>query len=171
MKIQIVYLSKTGNTAKLAHALVKVFPSDCELVDINLRQPSLDADIYLIGFGVQRGACPFVLLDWLEELEGKQILLFSTCGLAAFPEYRRKLESLIIPFLPDHCTYHGVYLCQGSISQAGFDYLKSCLNNPADGRSIQNLEQLYQDSQSHPNQQEIEALIDFVRQKLSNKTP
>jgi len=167
MKIQIVYFSKTGNTARLAQALANTLPAECRLVDISKEKPELDADVYLIGFGVYRGACPFLLLDWLEELEGKQILLFATGGLAALQDYRRKLESLVIPFLPDHCTYHGLHLCQGSISEEGYHYLKSILSNPQDERSVQRLEQLYRFSQNHPDQQDAEAVCAFVRQKLS----
>ncbi len=167
MNIQIVYYSKTGNTAKLAHTLSNALPANCRLIDISKELPTLDADAYLIGFGVQRGACPFVLLDWLEELQGKPILLFATGGLATFQDYRKKLESLVIPFLPDECQYHGLFLCQGRISEEGYDYFKSCLSNPADERAQQNLQQLYEFSQGHPNRQEIEEICHFVRSKLS----
>lgn len=167
MNVQIVYFSKTGNTAKLAHTLADTLPVKCRLVNVSKEQPTLDADVYLIGFPVQRGACPLVLLDWLEELEEKQILLFATGGLASFEEYHRRLNSLIIPFLPDTCCYHGLFLCQGSLSEEGYAYLKSNLSAPQDERSVQNLEKLYRYSQNHPDEHDIEAACQFVRQKLS----
>jgi len=167
MKIQIVYVSKTGNTAKLAKALAADLPVECELVDFSKQHPTLEADAYLVGFGVQRNACPFSILEWLETLNDKQIFLFATCGLAGMQEYQRKLESLIIPFLPDNCIYHGLSLSQGSISKEGYDYFLSCMLNPKDKQSIQRLDQLYRHSQGHPSQQDIDVISTSIRQKLS----
>lgn len=169
MKYQIVYSSNTGNTAKVAQALTSVLPAgQYEIVDFAKAQTVLDADVFLVGFGVRRGACPYSLLEWLEQQKGKKILLFATAGLAAFKEYGHKLESLIIPFLPDDCEYLGLYLCPGRISQEGYAYLKSCLADGNDAQSLKKLEDLYDYSQSHPDEQDLQAACRFVQETLQN---
>lgn len=167
MKYEIVYFSKNGSTKKLAQSLTKYFPAgQCRLVDIAAEEPDQDAEVYLVGFGVQRGACPYLVLDWLENLKGKKVLLFATGGLAAFPEYHKKLETLVTSFLPDECEYLGFHLCQGRISQEGYAYLESCLSNPNDSSSAQTLKQLYAHSQNHPDASDIEKTWAFVRDHL-----
>lgn len=167
MICEVVYFSKTGNTRKVAHALADAFPvGSCKLVDIALEKPSVHADIYLIGFGVHRGACPYLLLEWLEELHDKKIIFFATGGLAAFQDYHKRIESLILPFLPESCEYLGMYLCEGKISQEGYAYLKSCLSKPDDSSSLQNLNKIYEHSQTHPDQQDLENACHFLRSVL-----
>jgi len=167
LNFEIVYLSKTGNTRKVAQALANALPAgSCRLVDFAHEEPSENADVYFIGFGVQRGACPYLLLEWLEELHGKKIMLFATGGLAAFQDYHKRIESIILPFLPEACEYLGMYLCEGKISQEGYAYLKSCLSNPDDSSSKQNLDKIYEHSQSHPDQQDLENACHFLRSVL-----
>ena len=59
MKYEIVYISKSGCTKKVAQALAEaVSPQPCRLINFEMETPSDDADVYLVGFGVRRGACP-----------------------------------------------------------------------------------------------------------------
>lgn len=168
MKYQIVYFSKSGNTRKLAQGLARILPAgQYRLVDLVQEEPDEDAEFYLVGFGVQRGACPFAVLDLLERLAGKKILLFATGGLAAFTEYHKKLEPLITAFLPDDCEYLGFHLSQGSISKAGYDYLQSCLTNADDQGAAKSLSRLYEYSQNHPDEKDIEEACRFVCERLN----
>jgi len=166
MKYEIVYLSKNGSTQKVAQALMQVFPSSsCKAVDFSKEKPSEDADVYLVGFGIQRGACPYALLEWIEELEEKKILLFATGALAAFSDYHHKLESIITPFLPEHCEYLGLHLCQGKITREAYAYLESCVSNKDD--ASQNLMRLYTYSQTHPDAQDLQSACKFVQTVLN----
>lgn len=168
MKYEIIYTSKTGSTEKVAYALAKMLPpSQCRIVNIDQEESSDSADVYLIGFGVQKGACPYRLLALLEKLEGKKMLFFATGGLAAFKGYQKKLEASITSFLPDNYVYLGLFLCQGKISQEGYAYLESCLNHPSDAAAAQNLKQLYTYSQSHPDEQDLQNACAFLKNALS----
>ena len=157
MKVQIVYFSKSGNTRKLAQALARVFPAtQCRLVDITQEEADTEADLYLVGFGIQRGACPYLILDWLENLNGKKVFIFATGGLAAFQDYCKKIETLATSFLPDECEYLGFYLCQGRISEEGYRYLESCLSTSNDSNAANNIRQLYYYSKNHPYESELQ---------------
>lgn len=167
MKYEIVYVSKTGSTEKVASALAEALPrNQCRVVNFDNTKPSDDADVYLIGFGVNKGTCPYRLLAWMEELEGKKIMLFATGGLAAFQGYQRKLEAIVTSFLPEDCEFLGLFLCQGKITQEGYAYLESCLSDPNAPNSAKNLQQLYSYSQSHPDEQDLENACYFLQNIL-----
>lgn len=168
MKIQIVYLSKTGNTRKAAQALADHFADQhCRLVDLSRENATMDADVYLLGFGIRKGAVPFAILDQMEELEGKAILLFSTAGLAAFADYKTQLERQLIPFLPFSGEYLGLILVPGSFEKEGFDYLKSTLKNADDPVQVEKLYDLQQRMHDHPDQNDLNELCSQIRERLN----
>lgn len=167
MKYEIVYISKSGCTKKVAQALAEaVSPQPCRLVNFEMETPSDDADVYLVGFGVRRGACPYALLEWMEELDGKKVMLFATAGLAALDGYQGRIETVASSFLPDSCEYLGMYLCQGTISQEGYDYLRSRFASPDNETAMQNVKQLRAWSQGHPDAQELQDACTFLRNAL-----
>ncbi len=167
MKFEIVYSSKTGSTERVAHALAEMLSSNqCRVVNIDREKPSYDADAYLIGFGVRKGSCPFNVLEWMEELGGKKIMLFATCGLAILNGYQRKIETLVTSFLPEQCEYLGFFLCQGKITQEGYAYLEGYLTNPDGSSTRENLQQLYVYSQNHPDEQDLQNAQEFLQNVL-----
>lgn len=167
MKYEIVYVSKTRSTEKVAYALAEALPGNqCRVVNLGNEKPSNDADVYLIGFGVRKGSCPFNVLEWLEELEGKKIMLFATGGLAMLNGYQRKIEPLVTSFLPEQCEYLGFFLCQGKITQEGYAYLEGCLTDPDGSSAREKLQQLYAFSQNHPDEQDLENAQEFLRNVL-----
>lgn len=140
MKYEIVFFSKTGNTEKAAAALASVLPADeVRMVRFPEQTPSPEAEVFLIGFGVYRVSCPFELLDFMSSLSGKTILLFGTAGISAAEPFMRHLESTVLPFLPDNCTYLGMRILPGKITQEGFDYFCRHLQATQKPEELQNL--------------------------------
>ena len=114
MKYEIAYISISGNTERLAHGIADRLPQRKTIVtDLTTEEIMKKANVYLIGFGINKGAVPLKIMEVLEELHGKTILFFVTGGMEPLNEYRDAVERKIEPFLPDDCDYRGLFLCQG----------------------------------------------------------
>lgn len=169
MRYEIGYCSKTGNTERIALALKsRLEDQECILADIDSQEPTLDADVYLIGFCVRRHACPFKVLEWLEQLEGKTVVLYCTSALSSIPGYRERIEAQIRPFLPTDCAYMGLHLCPSSMTQEEFSYLEAQMTQNGKQENLPKLQQMYEDSLSHPDDKDIDEVIEFVREKLQS---
>ena len=70
-RYQIVYESGEGNTRSIAEAIMVVFPAgSVELVDINTKTHSRDADAYCVGYCVHFGFCSMKLMNFMKQLNG-----------------------------------------------------------------------------------------------------
>lgn len=166
MNYQVIYESRGGNTKAVAEAIMAVLPAGAALVDISTQVPSRDADVYCIGYGVHSGTCSLNLLDFMEVLNGKTILLFATCGMEPTEEYRKVLERSIEAFLPDECDYRGMFLCQGAIPEEGVTMLRSHMEKAGEKEKLKQLDELFTRSQAHPDFQDLEAAAQFVKAVL-----
>lgn len=167
MKYKIVYESRTGNTAKVAQTIAQIFPGNAvELTDITAQEPSLDGDVYCIGFGVHYNSCPLKILDFLDMLSGKTILFFATCGSEPTEERRKALERNIESFLPDHCDYRGLFLCQGAIPAEGAEAMRRAAEKAGRGDVIEHLKDFCDASQSHPDESDLQNACRFVQTTL-----
>jgi len=167
MRYQVIYESETGNTERVARAIAECFHAeDVRLVDMKTQTPDRDADVYCIGFGVRHSTCSMRLLEFLELLNGKTILLFATCGMNPTNAYHDVLERNLEPFLPENCDYRGLYLCQGSLSDAAYAAIMRRFENNDDEETMQRLEEFRIGTYSHPDESDLENARKFVEQAL-----
>lgn len=167
MKYQVVYESQSGNTKRLARAIAGCLPErDTELVDLDEQTPSRDADVYCVGFGVRHSTCSMKMLEFLELLNNKTVLLFATCGMNPTETYHDILERGIEPFLPENCDYRGLFLCQGSISDDGYAALKRRFEKMADEETLQRFDEFRLGTKGHPDDDDLENAMTFVEQAL-----
>lgn len=167
MKYEVAYLSQSGNTAALAKEIAEVLSDEnIHLTDLNHGELSPDADVYMIGFGVNRGTVPMKIMDALDAAEGKTILIFVTCGMEPTDAYRTVIERKISPFLPDVCDYRGLFLCSGQFSDAVVQSVERALDqNPDDAQAHALLKQ-HRQTCGHPNREDMDALRLFISEKL-----
>jgi len=116
LKTQVLYVSGTGNTERIAEAIYREIPGfskDIKKLDSCFEKYS--ADVYFIGFWANRGSASVEILDLLSDLHGKNIALFATCGMGKDREYYRKIENSVAAFIPDDNRYLGAFFCQGKM--------------------------------------------------------
>lgn len=167
MNYQVVYESHTGNTKAVAEAIASILPEySSKLVNIQKEMPSKDADVYCIGYGVRSSTCSLKLLDFLELLNGRTILLFATCGLEPTEGYQKILERNIEPFLPDECDYRGMFLCRGAIPEDGIAALRQRLQKERDEENLRRLDGFVANAWSHPDPHDLDNAKQFVREVL-----
>ena len=116
LKTQVLYVSGTGNTERIAEAIYREIPGfskDIKKLDSCFEKYS--ADTYFIGFWANRGSASVEVLDFLSDLHGKNIALFATCGMGRNLEYYHKIENNVSAFIPDDNRYLGAFFCQGKM--------------------------------------------------------
>jgi hypothetical protein len=168
LKYEVAYISKSGNTATLAEAIAEMLPNESvHLTDLAYGEAAEDADVYLLGFGINRGAVPLKIMDSMELAEGKTILLFITCGVEPTAEYQASVERTVLPFLPDDCDYRGMFLCPGQFPDEVVRYLREVLQRQPDNAQAQSLLTQYEKTCGHPNNSDIEHLRVFLSDNLT----
>ena len=81
MQTIVIYSSQTGNTRKLATQIFAAIPGDSKDLKNIDEYREKDAELYFVGFWVDRGDCDEKTVELLSGLHGKKIALFGTCGM------------------------------------------------------------------------------------------
>lgn len=167
MKYEVAYISGSGNTEKLAHGIADCLPHrDTFVTDLSCEEITEKADVYLIGFGMKKDAIPFRIMDTLEKLEGKTILLFVTASVNPSDAHIKEIERRLDPFMPYECDYKGMYLCTGQVSDESLDKLRSLLECEPENEKVQAAMENCKKTLGHPNQEDIRGACNFIKDKL-----
>lgn len=167
MKYEVVYISQSGNTEKLAHGIADCLPHrDTYFTDLSCEDITGMADVYLLGFGMKKEAIPLKIMEVLEELEGKTILFFVTASITPTEEHIKEIERRLEPFMPTVCDYKGLYLCSGQVSEATIQNLRTLLEQDPENEQIKEAYSVCNKTIGHPNQEDIANACDFVKEKL-----
>lgn len=170
MKYEIAYISGSGNTEKLAHTIADSLPHrDTFVTDLSCEEITEKADMYLIGFGMKQEAIPIKIMDVLEkleELEDKTVLLFVTAPVEPTEEHIKEVKRKLDPFIPNNCNYKGLYLCPGQVSEETFIKVKMLLEQDPENEQAKSAYSVCQQTMGHPNQEDINDACNFIREKL-----
>ena len=167
MRYEIDYLSKSGNTKKLADAIEDLLPvRDTKIIDLLQDKATMDADIYLLFFSFNKGAVPLAVMETLEKLEGKTLLLFVTFGAGDSVDYQMALQQKIDPFLPTVCDCKGMFLCRGAFPDAVIAAAEEKFKQDPENEYAAMIHACCEQAMGHPDQVDLEKARAFVRSKL-----
>lgn len=165
MQYEILFVSKTGNTEKLAKVIFEAIPDKSKEIQRLDGDTELDlAETYFIGFWTNRGTCSFEVLDYISELHGKNIALFGTCGMGNDPAYYQRIEKQVSAFIPEDNQYLGAFMCQGkmpmNIRHKYEDELEHGENDSFTRKMMRN----FDEALLHPNQDDYDRAKKFVEE-------
>ncbi|MFP3153501.1 flavodoxin [Lachnospiraceae bacterium ZAX-1] len=110
MNIEVRYLSKSGNTKKVAKAIAKAVKVTAKPVD---KPVSPDTDILFLGGAVYAFGIDEELKAFIKELPNsiKKVAVFSTTAVvkSAFPHIRKLLDEKNIPVFDKDFHCHGEF--------------------------------------------------------------
>lgn len=167
MKYQISYLSPSGNCKKLADAFEDIL-EDAYVINLKYDNDVL-GDIHLVGFEMNESgfkAIPYEVMELLDQLEDKTVLLFATCPFETDQSARNQLERTILPFLPDSCDYRGLFLCTGQASQQLISKLQTLSAQQSQDQRTSALLESCKASAGHPDEDDIMRACLFVTREL-----
>ena len=161
MKYVVMYQSISGNTEKIAEEIYQNLPEwDTDIYDIDKGGEIPLAEVYFIGFGVQRGTCSMEIINLFEKIKGGKIALFATCGSCPTDHYKKQIESAVQVWLPEDSDYLGMFLCQGKIEK---EMRQSMLNQGEISGYADSIRQLLDESESHPDEEDFAAAAAFAK--------
>jgi len=105
MQTIVIYSSQTGNTRKLATQIFAAIPGDSKDLKNIDEYREKDAELYFVGFWVDRGDCDEKTVELLSGLHGKKIALFGTCGMGNDPAYYQKVIDRVKTWIPEDNEY------------------------------------------------------------------
>ncbi|HCQ5682955.1 TPA: flavodoxin family protein [Clostridioides difficile] len=159
MKSLILYSSLTGNTKKIACSIYDAIQGKKEIKNISeLVDDSIDYenyDIVFLGYWVDKGICDKNSKQVLENIHNKKIALFGTMGASTKGSYGASIIEKIQSIIPKDNEILGSFICQGKIAEGLKVKYKEMLKLSSDNEHIRQQLNNHEESQSHPDEQEI----------------
>ncbi len=112
MNVQVRYLSKSGNTKKLADAIAKAAGVTSQVV---VNGSNEEADILFLGASVYWNGIDGKVKTYIDQLDAskvKEVVVFSTSAMAerAFPDIKKRLEARGIKVANENFYCRGKFL-------------------------------------------------------------
>ncbi len=162
MKYAVLYISRTGNTRKLAELLYSRLPSaDTVMLEIGRPGTIPDADLYFIGFPIHDQFFGVEIMDLLEKLEHKEVAIFASCGIPVTEERQRKMKNQLSVWLSDTSELKALFMCQCRSTPVFEQWMY--IHYPDANEQIK---QLCEDAMLHPNDEDLKRLDKFIMQIL-----
>lgn len=118
MKVQIIYSSLSGCTRRLAEGIYQgLGEAEKSIHDLNDGEPTLDGDVLLLGYWVDKGGPNEEMKRLMAKVEGKQVGLFCTLAFWADSSHAQASLKNGADLLKERNTILGGYVCNGHISQ------------------------------------------------------
>ena len=156
MKGLIVYSSRTGNTERIARAVLEAAPPETELYPVR-EAPNPDGYAWVfVAFWVDRGSADEDTRAFLVGLKGTAVGLFGTLGAYPDSEHARDVEAAVRESIGSDNRVLGCCLCQGKIDPKLTEMFKRF---PSDHPHAWTPEraQRHADAASHPDEDDLRA--------------
>lgn len=160
MKYAIVYSSRTGNTELLAQRLRDSLPKeDCLYVGPPNKE-ALAAEKLYVGFWTDKGTCDESIAAFLRSITHQQVFLFGTAGFGGAPAYFEKILTAVKENISETATVTGSYMCQGKMPVSVRKRYESMEESAGRQAMLDNFDRAL----SHPDEQDLSALVEAARQ-------
>jgi flavodoxin len=169
MRYEIAYVSKSGNTEHLAYGIADNLSDNRTVItDLASEKITGKAEIYLLGFGVNKGIIPISLIDTLEELHNKKVVFFVTSGIEPTEEYKHSIEKKVLPFLSDDCDYRGMFMCYGKWSEDILQKAKNMLITDPENQTMKKFLNETDNAANHPDKNDFAEAVRFIKRKTAD---
>lgn len=166
MDYMVVYSSKTGNTKKIATEIFSALPGMSKDMQHIEEYKGKDADMFFVGFWVDRGTCDMSVIEMLSRLHGKKVALFGTCGLGHDAEYYKMIEQKVEVWVPDDCEYLGAFLCQGKMPMRLRENYEIPMEDPRQEAWRRQMLRNFDEGLFHPNEEDVRKAREFVKRLM-----
>lgn len=166
MKTALIYSSLTGNTRKLAEAVLEVMPFGTPMYPVNAAPEPEPFDLLALGFWVDKGGPDSDSAAYMARLRHKTLILFGTLGAGPESEHGRQVLRRTEALLRGNRILGG-FLCQGRIDPG---VLKRMLHMAAGNRhramTPERMARIKQ-AQTHPDARDLHNAREAVRGMLA----
>ena len=165
MKPVVIYSSRTGNTKKVAEAVLSGLPDGTPMIAAEDIRQVAEYDLVFMGYWVDKGTADITAQEAMAKISGKMVAIFSTSG--AYPDSRPAKDSLAngASCFGEECTVLGAFICQGAVDPQLIDRAKQ---RPADHHHALTPERIqrWKDASTHPDGTDLDKAVAFSREVL-----
>ena len=165
MKICIAYSSRTGNTRRMAEGLAQELRElGPVLVDLNALPAGAalpEAEVYLIGYWVRRGAPDVTAARFIQSLRNARAGLFGTLGAYPYSAHGRRAAQAAEALLSDTCEHLGTFQCQGALAE---DVLRR--SRARKGEPSEETKRRHRIAAGHPNAEDWHFAAGLFRERF-----
>ena len=166
MKIQVIYSSLSGSTKRLAEGIFNGIKNDNKSIhDLKDGAPTLDGDIILLGYWVDKGGPNPEMLKFMDTIENKVVGVF--CTLAYFVDSTHANSSLQkgIDLVKEKNTVLGSMVCNGKLGDDLIAKFRSAPKGTPHSASPEN-ELRWELMKNHPTQAEITLAVERFNERI-----
>ncbi|TNF55267.1 hypothetical protein EP227_02930 [bacterium] len=160
MKALVTFVSHTGNTEKVARAMVEAIHAEKDIMPVNEVHGVEQYDVIFCGFPVQSHSVPPAAADFIRNIpEGKKIALFATHGsLRGGHLAVTAIEQAVSLALKAKVL--GTFGCRGKVSDNLIDALMNKPEHKAWAIEAQG-------AHGHPDQADLEDAREFTKKMMA----
>ena len=163
MKYMVVYSSRTGNTKKVAEAIVSALPEGTPCVAAAEAPTDLSSyDCVFAGFWVDKGTADEEAKKVLETLTAKKVAVFATLGANPASEHAHKCLVSATELVPAQTEVVDSFICQGAVDPKLIEMMYKRF--PADSPHGKNPESeaRHAEAAKHPDEADLAAARAFA---------
>ena len=162
MKPVVIYSSRTGNTKKVAEAVLSVLPEGTPMVAASDVGEMAEYDLVFMGYWVNKGTADTAAQEAMRKISGKMVAIFATAGTYPDSEHAQKSLKAGATCLGEGCMVLGTFICQGAVDPERIERAKM---RPPDHRHPPTAERIkrWQDASTHPDDTDLENAVAFTR--------
>jgi flavodoxin len=163
MKILVTYYSETGNTKKVAEAIISAISSESYLMRVEEISSVENYDFIFLGFPVHQSGMPKVVKEFLKEMKNKRIAFFITHAMPKdAPLFEKQMSNCKSALAENELI--GIFSCKGELSE------KTALQMAeSENESIRNFGKMRINTLYHPNQEDLNNAKQFAKLLIDSK--
>lgn len=150
MTYAVVFVSRTGNTRRLAEAISPALGREACCYFGPPSDEALRADWIFAGFWTNRGDCGDEMAAFLARVTTQRIFLFGTAGFGGDAKYFADILGRVREKLPAAARCRGMFMCQGQV-RTRYEAME---DGPQKAQSLQNFDMAL----GHPDEADLQAL-------------
>ena len=156
LKTLVTYVSRTGNTKKIAEAIFDAVEGEKSLIPIT-EQPNLaEFSLIFIGFPVQSHSVPFKVETFIKSIPaGKKVAFFSTHGTLTGNRLSREALEYAAT-LASKALVLGTFTCRGKVSPEALEVLSKSPEHTA-------WAEMAASARSHPDESDLKDAQAFAK--------
>ncbi len=167
MKIAVIYSSKTGNTKKVANAIVEGVGSDVDFFSVKDEINLSYYDLIFMGYWVDKGTADANALEFMKSITNTKVALFATLG--AYPATQHAKDSIEAgkKLLGENCEVVDSFICQGAIDPKLTNWMKTLPKEHPHGPDEARLKR-WEDASSRPDSSDLQNAKEFAENVIRN---
>ena len=120
----------------------------------------LAAEKLYVGFWTDKGTCDESIAAFLRSITHQLVFLFGTAGFGGAPAYFEKILAAVKENISETATVTGSYMCQGKMPVSVRKRYESMEESAGRQAMLDNFDRAL----SHPDEQDLSALVEAARQ-------